>query len=132
MATGGLYESYKMANPYNLDDSLKLDKLKFDLNKGTTANVGPTAGTAAVTGTTGGTTGGTFLGMGSNGWGATGSVLSGIGSIGSIYLGMQGVGLMEDQLALQEKKWAEAKKELDSARKVRKELSAAYSSSRTA
>ena len=61
-----------------------------------------------------------------NQWKAAGDVASGLGSIGNVYLGAQGLGLMEDQLAIQEDQWAETKAELARLRGVRKKVTQTY------
>jgi len=59
-------------------------------------------------------------------WQGTGSMLSGLGSIGNIWLGSQSLGLLEDQLAMQQDAWNEQKQELDYMRQTRDKLNTSY------
>ncbi len=67
-----------------------------------------------------------LFGMSTGGWSATGDMLSGLGSIGNIVLGFQSLGLMEDQLGLQQEQWGETKAELNYMRATRDKLNASY------
>ena len=59
-------------------------------------------------------------------WQGTGSMLEGVGSIGNIVLGAQTLGLLEDQLSLQQDAWKEQKRELDTMRRSRDNINTSY------
>ena len=61
-----------------------------------------------------------------NTWNAFGNVAGGIGSLGNMFLGFQSLGLMEDQLGLQQEKWGEQKAELNTMRATRDKLNTSY------
>jgi hypothetical protein len=59
-------------------------------------------------------------------WQGAGNIMGGLGSIGNIWLGSQSLGLLEDQLAMQQNAWDEQKKELDYIRQTRDKLNTSY------
>jgi len=59
-------------------------------------------------------------------WDTAGNVMGGLGSIGNVVIGFQQLGLLEDQLALQEEQWAESQQELAHLRTTRANLGSSY------
>ena len=67
------------------------------------------------------------LDFGSSGtWGNMGQLMGGVGAIGNMALGFKSLGLMEDQLKLQQSQWNENLAELNTMRGVRSKTNAAY------
>ena len=59
-------------------------------------------------------------------WQGAGDAMSGLGALGNIWLGSQSLGLLEDQLAMQQDAWNEQKAELNRLRRVRDKVNTSY------
>jgi len=59
-------------------------------------------------------------------WGNMGQLMGGVGALGNMALGFKSLGLMEDQLGLQQSQWNESLAELNTMRGVRSKTNAAY------
>ena len=59
-------------------------------------------------------------------WQGMGSFMGGLGSLGNMGLGFKSLGLLEDQLAMQQDAWSEQKAELDRLRQTRDKLNTSY------
>ncbi len=67
-----------------------------------------------------------LFGMSSSGWGNMGQLMGGVGALGNMALGFKSLGLMKDQIGLQQSQWDESLAELNTMRGVRSKTNAAY------